>query len=160
MALKEKLVASGLALTLVLSLAAGCAPQRRPTPTPPPGATTPAPARRPAADLKAQSARIARWAAEVKGVKRATAIVSGSTAYVGIEVPNNTPTTRLDGIKREVARKIMRNDRRITGVMVTADSKLFTKINNIADAVARGKPISAFNREIMDLSRRMAPTIR
>lgn len=48
-------------------------------------------------------------------------------------------------------------DRDITRVSVSADPDIFTRIDNIARDIGRGRPLSGFGDEIEEIIRRITP---
>lgn len=155
-----------LLLAASLCWAGGCSPQRKPAPpsAAPTKPVTPSPARKPMpTDPKEQSrlaSRLAAEAARVPGVNRATVVLSGTTAYVGLNLKSGVERGRTDTIKRDVADRLKRSETRLTRVMVTTDSDIYTRLKRIEDGVAKGRPVSAFAKELSEINRRMTPVTR
>jgi YhcN/YlaJ family sporulation lipoprotein len=171
-----------VALMLLFSLffaTASCSPARRPlprtktttpapvprtaTPEPAPGpnTTTPAPgtAQRPlpsdSDDMGRLIKRLDAEAAKVSGVTRATTIVSGSTAYVGLQTKPNVNTT---AVKTEVAKRLRQAEPRLESVKVTTSPDLVARIKEVSQGVVKGAPLSSFRTEITEIIRRMTTT--
>ncbi|MFZ5633572.1 MAG: YhcN/YlaJ family sporulation lipoprotein [Bacillota bacterium] len=151
--------------SLVLLASLGCTPQRRPDMGSqgqgnPPAPTAPAPAR-PLPTNPAESNRLAEGLAgealKVQGVDKATVVLTGSTALVGVNLKSGAdPNT----VKKEVTRVIQKADNRIKNVLVSTDPELNQRIVRISKGVAEGRPISGFSREISELIKRLSPTAR
>lgn len=161
------LVLIGVLLTLLVTAFAGCSAARKPgspaTPTPP-GQTAPGTPRStaPAADPRVsarEAARLADVASKVPGVRKAYVVLSGTTAYVGLDLkPGEEPRSKT--IQKDVASRVKRADARIRRVMVTTDPDLVTRIKRVSNGIAAGRPISAFTREMSELNKRLTPTSR
>lgn len=157
-----------LLVTLLLIFAAstlsGCA-ARKPAPAPSPPASPEAPAaRKPLPTDPRESSRLAtrlaREAASVPGVNKATVVLSGGTAYVGLDLKAGTEKSRTDAIKRDVATRVRKAEPRLTRVMVTTDADTVTRLKRVASGLAAGKPISSFASEMREINRRMTPISR
>lgn len=159
---KKGLIVLTISASIFTGAIAGCLAPRKPAPsTPtPPSQTIPGPARKPIVNMSQISKNAVKEAESVSGVTKATAATTGKMVYVGINIKGSQATTRVDGIKRDVANKIKKSNTGITSVIVTSDPKLVTKIRRISDGISKGKPVSSFSREFADLSKRISPTIR
>jgi YhcN/YlaJ family sporulation lipoprotein len=104
--------------------------------------------------------RLAGEAARVPGVNKATVVIVGSTAYVGINLNADVERGETTRIQQRVAVRVRKTEPRLRRVMVTTDADTFTRIKRVQDGIARGKPVSAFTREIQEINRRMTPTTR
>ena len=160
----KRFLSSLLILLTVFSLAlGGCSVSRKPAPKPaPPSRVTPAPTRTPAPKPAAPTAhalatKLASAAEKVEGVKWATVVVSGSTAFVGLEIKPGIEAKKTNEIKSKVADAVKRADARIKAVNVTTDPNLVTRLKKIAEGIRAGKPISSFTRELTEITRRMVP---
>ncbi len=101
--------------------------------------------------------RIIREVENIKDVRRATVVITERTALVGIDLTSGTKGKLNNQIKREVEDAVKRADRDITRVSVTADPDIFTRIENIAKDIAKGRPLSGFGTEIEEIMRRITP---
>lgn len=148
----------------VLAAFGGCA-ARRPAPEQsPPAAPGPPAARKPLPSDPREASRVAtrlaREAANVPGVNKATVVLSGGTAYVGLNIKAGTEAARTNTIKRDVAARVKRAEPRLNRVLVTTDADTVARLNRVASGVAKGKPISAFADEMREINRRMTPISR
>lgn len=160
----KKFLSCILILLTVFSLAlGGCSMSRKPAPKPaPPSKMAPTPRTTPAPKPAVPAAhtlatKLARAAEKVDGVKSATVVVSGSTAFVGLETKTNIKAGRTNEIKTKVADEVKKGDSRIKTVNVTTDPNLITRLKKIAEGIRTGKPISSFTSELTEITRRITP---
>ncbi|NPV28620.1 MAG: YhcN/YlaJ family sporulation lipoprotein [Firmicutes bacterium] len=162
--MKKRFLAGLLTAAFLVAglLLGGCRPARKPAPSSPRATRqAPSPARKPApttpAEARRMADRVAREAAKVPGVRRATVVISGKTAFVGLDLKANVEKTRTTAIKNEVVRRVKTAEPGITTVNVTSDPDLVARLRRIADGVKKGKPVSNFASELAEISRRIAP---
>ncbi|WP_422444993.1 YhcN/YlaJ family sporulation lipoprotein [Thermoanaerobacterium sp. DL9XJH110] len=157
----KRFLASILIMITVFALTTGgCAVSRRPAPKPAPPSriVRRTPAKKPApSPANALASKLSNAAAKVEGVKSATVVVSGSTAFVGLEIKPGVEAKKTNEIKTKVADAVKRADTRIKAVNVTTDPNLVTRLKKIAEGIRAGKPISSFTRELTEITRRMVP---
>ena len=65
---------------------------------------------------------------KVNGVKNATVVVSGSTAFVGLEIEPGIEDKKTNEIKSKAAKSVKNTDSSIKTVHVTTDPNLITRI--------------------------------
>jgi YhcN/YlaJ family sporulation lipoprotein len=168
----KKIIILTVFCLVLASIVLGCTAQRRPneTPTPPPpnqgqgnimppSSAQPQPIPTESATLHQMAQNLANQATKVNGVKEATVVITGNTALVGVDLASNTPTSQINTIQEQVATNIKQADSRITNVSVTADADMVTKIKNIGQGIAQGKPITTFTQQIDDLMKRIGPAM-
>jgi len=147
-------------------LCGGCAPARKPTPPPatPTQPVTPAPARKPLPtdprELSRLASLLAREAAQVPGVRRATVVLAGRTAYVGLSLKAGLSREAAERAQGNVATRLKRAEPRLSRVMVTTNPDTYTRIRRIQEGIAKGKPLSAFANELREIDRRVTPAAR
>jgi YhcN/YlaJ family sporulation lipoprotein len=144
-------------ITTVLS---GCKPAKKPTPTrytPPAPKTTPAPVRKPVSET-ARAERIARNVAKIPEVNKATVVISGSTALVGIDMKAHVQGAHETEVKKKVEKTVRETDKAVKNVSVTADPDLYKRIDNIAKGIAAGRPLSEFTKQIAEILKRITPS--
>lgn len=150
-------------LTLFMStcLVTGCTPARKPAPAPSTKKTAPAPTdkAKSATPDQRRAEKIAREATQVKDVRKSVVVVSGKTAYIGLDLENRKGDTTTD-IKDEVARRVKAAEPSIKTVHLTADPDLVTRLGKVADGINKGKPVSSFTNELAEIGRRIEPKIR
>lgn len=153
-------VAALLGVILLVGALAGCEFLRRPAPPEqaPPGARQALPNDPREAGQLAD--RLAKTAAETPGVNRATVVLAGNTAYIGLNLEEGIEGQRTDEVKEEAAKRVRQQERRIERVMVTTDVDTFARLDRIAAGIRRGEPVSAFQREFAEINRRSTPITR
>jgi YhcN/YlaJ family sporulation lipoprotein len=102
--------------------------------------------------------RLAKLAASVPEVNKATCVVMGNTAIVGIDVKGNLDSSHVGTVKYSVA-EVLRTDPYGVNAIVTADMDLYQRIQNVAEEVRKGHPISGFANELADIVGRIMPQI-
>ncbi|NYE58358.1 YhcN/YlaJ family sporulation lipoprotein [Carboxydothermus ferrireducens] len=149
----------GLHILLLLALffaAVACTPARKPAPTVPPGGSpTTLPTNQ--TELNKIAKKIAREAAKTEKVKKATAVITGSTAYVGLDLVAGVEKSETDKIKEEAANRVKSAEPRLKRVYVTTDADTVTRIRHVAEGLAKGRPLSSLMRELDEIKRRMVP---
>lgn len=101
--------------------------------------------------------RIVREVENVRDVRRAVVVITDRTALVGVDLTSGTKGELNSQIKREVEDAVKRADKDITKVSVTADPDIFTRIENIARDIGKGRPLSGFGTQIEEIIRRITP---
>ncbi|WP_027365198.1 YhcN/YlaJ family sporulation lipoprotein [Desulfotruncus alcoholivorax] len=154
------LLVAFLILTAILVFS-GCSTAAR-KPAPPPNTTTPnqtAPSKKMTSNnadtLKAK--RIASEADKVNGVKKATAVVAGNKAYVGIDIKANIEKNKTKAVEDAVIKRVKNTEPTINTVYVTADVDTVTRIKKVAQGISKGKPVTSFARELSEIGRRLTP---
>lgn len=148
-------------------LAAGCTALRKPAPENPPGAQVPAPAAPSGQPMPTDPAEVNRIAsnlsnaaARVPGVNGATVVIAGTTAYVGIDQKAGLEKGETERVKRDVSNAVKKAEPRLTAVYVSSDADIVTRLRRIADGIAAGQPVSAFDSELAEIAKRLSPTAR
>lgn len=100
--------------------------------------------------------RLERAAKSVPEVNKATALIVGRTAIVGIDVNKTFKRAKVDNIKLAVARALSKQPYGANAV-VTTDADLGQRIMNVRNGMMNGKPFSAFTNELGEIIGRMAP---
>lgn len=148
----------------------GCSIARRPAPKPSVpqeerNMQTPTPDRNSDGDLRSTpstpnertlASKLARAAETVDGVKSATVVVSGSTAFVGLDLDSDAEKD-LKEIKNRTADVVKRTDSSIKAVNVTADPNLVTRLKKLAKGIQEGRPVSSFAEELAEIARKISP---
>ncbi|MDD4237859.1 MAG: YhcN/YlaJ family sporulation lipoprotein [Desulfotomaculaceae bacterium] len=158
-----RLVAWIVAVVFGAALLSGCNAVKKPEAQNPPTEqpTVPAaPNQQPmptdTGELNNISNKISSAAMKVSGVNTATTVVAGSIAYVGVDQKAGTGET--DRIKREVSDEAQKAEPRLTNIYVSSDADTVTRIRKVADGLAAGQPIAAFDNELAEIVKRISPT--
>lgn len=155
------------------------------TPQRKPGVTTKKPTTEmTASERRVMANKLSKMAENVKGVKRASVVVSsigmtntGTTATTNKMTNTNATKTNysgqvvmvgltleptasrdaatIDKVKTTVANKLKASDRRISQVLVTTDPTMIKRINDVAAGIIEGKPIQNYQNDINDISNKM-----
>lgn len=161
----KKLVAWVAAVVFGAALLTGCNAVKKPAPQNPPTQqpTAPAaPSQQPlptdTAELNNISEKISSAAMQVSGVNTATTVIAGSIAYVGVDQKAGMEKSETERIKREVSDGAKKVEPRLTTVYVSSDADTVIRIRKVAEGVAAGQPVSAFDSELAEIVKRMSPT--
>lgn len=167
MKLLPRTALTAVVLLIATALFAGCAALKKPAPENPPGAQVPAPAnpsQEPmptnSEEVNRMAANLANKAARVPGVNGATVVITGTTAYVGIDEKAGLGGEDTAEVKRKVSNEIKQAEPRLTAVYVSSDPDIVARLRSIAGGVAAGKPVSAFDNELSEITKRISPTAR
>lgn len=162
----RKLTIIFLALILMLSVfvATACSPARKPgpvQPSPTPAPTTPTPTPTPTTPTTDGTAQaLAQKISAMKDINSASVVISGNSAWVGVDLAANLENKMTNKMKDEITTLVKKEDTKITTVYVTADADTVTRLKNIATDIASGKPISGFVNELNEMGRRITPSAK
>lgn len=95
---------------------------------------------------------------DVAQVKDARTVISERLAYVSVEIDNTADTAESATLKDEITEVVKKTDTEIETVYVMEDADTFTRMKEIGDDIANGKPISGFAEELENLFVRVTPT--
>jgi len=165
----KRLLAILSALVFFVTLGAGCTPERKPAPTPRPDPkivsepkdSTPLNRNRgmptTSAEMNRLAVKLADEAVTVQGVKQASVAISGTNAYVGLDLKAETDGKETANIKKAVADRLENSDNRLTDVYVSTDADTVTRIRKVAQGIEQGKPLTSFSAELAEIGRRIIP---
>lgn len=112
-----------------------------------------------------QASGIERAVEQMTGVRDATVVVSGNTAYVGLDTSGNMTgqnisygnTTGTSALKQACAQRVRASNPQIQTVYVSTDANFINRLRRVGDGVNTGNPISSFRNELSDLIRGLTP---
>ncbi|HYE84402.1 MAG TPA: YhcN/YlaJ family sporulation lipoprotein [Clostridia bacterium] len=112
-----------------------------------------------------QADSIARAVEQMTGVDNATCVVSGNTAYVGIDTDGDLTgrniaygnATDLTAVKRACAQRVKSVNPNIQTVYVSTDANFFDRLRNVGDRVRNGGNVNNFRNELNTLIRGLTP---
>jgi len=107
-------------------------------------------------ESKASADAAVRAAVKVAGVRNATAVVSGNTAYIGLDLQQGMEK-RSGLIAREVAKRVKSSTTSLKLVYVASNPDLVRRVKQVADGMKQGKPVSNFSGDLMEIARRIRP---
>lgn len=138
-------------LTLVTSLlftaVIGCSPAKKPQ----------TPSQKPATMNTSESSRVAKSIDTISGVNNSTVVLSGNTAYVGLDLKANVEKSKTKTIEKEASNKVRKSVPRIKTVFVSSDVDTVTRLKKVSSGIAAGKPVSSFTEELSEIGRRVTP---
>lgn len=135
-----------------------CSPARRPGPAEP-EQDMQTPRMEQANPETAKARQIAeRVDRDIQEINSASVVISGNQAWIGEDAAANMQVT--DQVKDRISALVKEMDQSVDTVYVTADADTVTRIRNIADDIAAGKPISGFINELNEIAGRITPTPR
>jgi YhcN/YlaJ family sporulation lipoprotein len=106
--------------------------------------------------MNREASRIAQDAGAVQGVKKSTVVLSGRTAYVGLELEANVSRTKAKKVEQKVVDILKLKDPQVTTtVYVTSDKSEVDRLKSILQGISSGRPISNFSRDLQDIARRV-----
>lgn len=107
--------------------------------------------------LIARAQTIAKKVADLNEVDRASVVITGNTALLGVDVKENIQGKMTTDLKRKIEARVKNTDARIKNVAITADPDLSTRIKTMVSDIEAGRPISGFANEIQEILRRITP---
>lgn len=90
-------------------------------------------------------------------IKKATTLVVGDTALIGVEFDAQYKGEMTTRIKDMVANRAKAADKRIQNVSVTADPDLLTRVQDLGKKLDGGSVISDITTEFTEIVNRIAP---
>ncbi|NLM04508.1 MAG: YhcN/YlaJ family sporulation lipoprotein [Clostridiales bacterium] len=109
-------------------------------------------------DLVTRSEKIVDEVVKVNGVESATVVISENTAIVGVDLEDDKTGELGKDVEMEIKKVVEETDEDIDEVAITADPDLFTRVENLANDFADGKPLSGLGNEIEEIFRKINPT--
>lgn len=110
-------------------------------------------------DLSQRATNIAKTINKIEGVQKATIIITGDIALVGINLANDLSNEKITQIKKEAEQKALEIDKNINKAVITASPEIVDRIINITNDVGSGKPLSGLTDEISSIIKRIQPTM-
>ena len=100
--------------------------------------------------------QLVRASKQVQGVRDATVVVTGNTAYVGIDLDRTRAANERD-IKNEVTQRVRATDKNINTVYVSTDVSFMDRLRNVGNEIRNGRPIEGFTTELNEMFQRVTP---
>lgn len=171
----KRLLAILLSVALFVTVGVGCTPAKKPAPppAPTPTPTTPKVVPKPkavtplkktvgmpttSAEMHKVATKLSDEAAKAPGVKKAAVALSGTDAYVGLDLKPGVTGKKTDAVKKDVVNRVKKADKRLTNVYVSTDIDTVTRIKRVAQGIAQGKPLTGFTNELAEIGRRIVPS--
>ncbi len=110
-------------------------------------------------DMQQRAEKIAdAVTSEIEQVKDSRVIISEHMAYVSVSIDKTADANESMDLKEKVSEVTKKTDDKIETVYVMEDADTFTRMKEIGDEIANGKPMSGFMKELENMFVRVAPT--
>ena len=106
----------------------------------------------------AKSDDIAKACEKVQGVNNATVVVTGNTAYVGIDTDRNNVVANERNIKKNVAQAVRSSGSNINTVYVSTDANFMDRLRSVGAGLRNGRPVDAFTTDLKNMVQSITPT--
>lgn len=115
-----------------------------------------------------QGERVARTLEGIPGVDDATVVISGNTAYVGVDTNQDLRGTGrniaygnanndVSTIKQQCAQRVRANNPNVRTVYVSTDANFLERLRRVGDGVRNGSAVDSFRNELDGLVRGLTP---
>jgi YhcN/YlaJ family sporulation lipoprotein len=112
-----------------------------------------------------QANRLSRICETVPGVDNATVVVSGNTAYVGVDTDGDLTgrniaygtANDLSAVKSQCAQKVRSANPQIQTVYVSTDTNFFERLRKVGNGTRNGTMTNNFRNELNELVRGLTP---
>lgn len=108
-------------------------------------------------DAMTVSKKVSDEVQRLSEIKKATTLVVGDTALIGVEFDAQYKGEMTTRIKDMVANRAKAADKRIQNVSVTADPDLLTRVQDLGKKLDGGSVISDITTEFTEIVNRIAP---
>ena len=88
----------------------------------------------------------------------ARTVISEKMAYVSVAIDETADTAESATLKEEISQVVKKTDAEIETVYVMEDADTFTRMKEIGEDIANGKPVSGFVEELENMFVRVTPT--
>ena len=95
---------------------------------------------------------------DIDAVKDARVIISDKRAYVSVSITETAGADTAKTLKEEVGQVVKKTDTAIEDVYVMEDADTFTRMKEMVDDIADGKPVSGFIEELDNMFTRVMPS--
>ena len=95
---------------------------------------------------------------DVAQVKGARTVISEKMAHVSVAIDETADTAESATLKEEISQVVKKTDAEIETVYVMEDADTFTRMKEIGEDIANGKPVSGFVEELENMFVRVTPT--
>lgn len=106
-------------------------------------------------DSLAQAEHAERVAEQVNGVDEAWVAVVDNKAYVGLQLGEGVDGERAERIERTVAEQIVSRVDEVNQALVSRDPAVASRMREISQDLAEGRPASTYREELERLGSRM-----
>ncbi|AMA71618.1 MULTISPECIES: YhcN/YlaJ family sporulation lipoprotein [Aneurinibacillus] len=106
-------------------------------------------------DIQAEADSMANVAVQVPKVKRASVVINGSRAYVGLTLAETVRSRKEAADIMERVRVLVQQKMPRYEVRVSSDAGIFNRIQDIGDGIRSGTPLNNYRIHMNDLDTRM-----
>lgn len=110
-------------------------------------------------DLHQRAEKIAKAVTdEIPQVNDSRVVISERLAYVSVDIEKTADTAESATLKEEISNVVKKTDTEIETVYVMEDANTFTRMKEIGEDIANGKPVSGFVAELENMFVRVTPS--
>lgn len=102
---------------------------------------------------------IAALVTDMSEIERASVVITGKNAIVGIEIAGELDDRKLIKLKTQVEKEIRKMDPDISHVAVTASADLVQRITNITDSVTVDDKPPVTDEHMQEVIRKLTPPV-
>ena len=95
---------------------------------------------------------------DIDQVKDSRVIISDKMAYVSVSITKTAGSDTSKDFKEEIGKVVKKTDTAIEDVYVMEDADTFTRMKEMVDDMADGKPVSGFMDELKTMFARVIPS--
>lgn len=95
---------------------------------------------------------------DIDAVNDARVIISEHMAYVSVDITKSADAAESSTLKEEIGQVVKKTDTAIEDVYVMEDANTFTRMKEMVEDIAAGKPISGFVEELDTMFTRVTPS--
>ena len=95
---------------------------------------------------------------DIDAVKDARVIISDKMAYVSVSITETAGSDTSKDLKEEIGKVVKKTDTAIEDVYVMEDADTFTRMKEMVNDIADGKPVSGFMDELKTMFTRVMPS--
>ena len=158
----EKPAVLVIVLIIGLLMVTGCNALRKPAPENTPEAQVPAPSAPSREPMPGSPEEVERIASELTSVADRVSGEQGHRGYSrydgirGIDQKAGLEDEETERIKRDVSNEVKAAEPRLTAVYVSSDPDTVSRLRQIANGIANGQPVSAFDQELAEIVKRIS----
>ncbi|MBZ4644963.1 MAG: hypothetical protein PWR27_621 [Petroclostridium sp.] len=114
-----------------------------------------------ATDANRTAQYIANQLSAMEPIERATVVISGNTALVGIDIVDNYyKYDEEEYLKDDLVQKVKNMAPGVTNVAITESPDLYQRISNLSRDMANGRVIQGLTNEFTEIVNRIRPSVR
>lgn len=107
--------------------------------------------------MNKDASKIAKKITDLNEVNKASVLISGDEAVIGVNLRGNTQGTMTNALREKIEKMVKKEDSSVNKISITTDPSIVTRINTMATDVDGGNMIDNFADEVRDLIRKITP---